>query len=610
MINEPDLGLGIDTGGTYTDAAILNMENGTIISKAKALTTRANLSIGIKNAILGLDGSLLSRIKLLAISSTLATNSVVEGKGCRVGLILIGHEASMNIPVDELVLVSGGHTLVGERAAELDTEAIERFVLRAKDKVDGFAISSYLSVRNPEHELAAKALVQSITNAPVVCGHELSSALGFNERTITAVLNARLIPVIVELISSIKNVQDALDIHTPLMIVKGDGSLMDERVAKERPVETILSGPAASIIGAKTLTNENDAIIVDVGGTTTDIGILRDGRPRLDPEGAVLGGWRTRVRAVDAFTAGIGGDSRVVIAGGKIHPSALRVIPLCIASSSYPSLRKKLEALKDAKEGWVPSYMDIDSIPQTTEFYTFCKDISGPDVGLEQSRILELVKEEPRSIREIADLMNMHPLSLDLRRLETLGMIQRIGLTPTDALHAEGSYVEYDAEASKIGIEIQAKNMEISADQFIRDIKQAVVQKIAHEVFLKLMMEEVGETHLSDVSRSLIDNMICGTGRRDYACRLELNKPIIGIGAPVSAYLPGVADIFHTRLVIPKNSEVGNAAGAISGNVMESMDVLIKPKKGLGTMENPPCTVYGLKGEKGVRDHYRGGQLC
>ena len=225
MINEPDLGLGIDTGGTYTDAAILNMENGTIISKAKALTTRANLSIGIKNAILGLDGSLLSRIKLLAISSTLATNSVVEGKGCRVGLILIGHEASMNIPVDELVLVSGGHTLVGNVLLELDTEAIERFVLRAKDKVDGFAISSYLSVRNPEHELAAKALVQSITNAPVVCGHELSSALGFNERTITAVLNARLIPVIVELISSIKNVQDALDIHTPLMIVKGDGSL-------------------------------------------------------------------------------------------------------------------------------------------------------------------------------------------------------------------------------------------------------------------------------------------------------------------------------------------------------------------------------------------------
>ena len=593
-----NLGLGIDTGGTYTDAAILNMDDGRVLSKAKALTTRNDLAVGIGNAIDKLDHSLFTKIRLVAISSTLATNSVVEGKGCRVGLIVIGHEAVPNIPVDELVQIKGGHNLQGERRAELDLEQAREFAGSVKDKVDAFAISSYLSVRNPEHENAVKQLVQELTPHPVVCGHELSSALGFHERTITAVLNARLIPIITDLIASLKRVQSRMNIKAPLMIVKGDGSLMDESIAKERPVETILSGPAASIIGAKALTKENDAIIVDVGGTTTDIGILRNGRPRLDPEGATLGNWRTRVKAVDAFTSGIGGDSRIVIAGNKVHLSALRVIPLCIASSAYPTLRAKLEKLRGAKGKWVPSYMDLDSIPQSTEFYIFCKKVSGPDVGPEQEKVLELVKSEPRSLYEIADLMNVHPLSLNLKKIENLGMILRIGLTPTDILHAEGSYVEYDAEASRIGVEIQADYLETSPEELISTVKRMVVEKIATEVFRKLIYEEAGEDKLCDIANSLINNMVRGTGRRDFAAVIELNKPIIGIGAPVGAYLPGVADIFHTRLLLPEHSEIGNAAGAISGNVMETLEMLIKPKKGLGAMENPPCTLYWMQEKK------------
>ena len=590
-----NLGLGIDTGGTYTDAAILSMDDGSVLSKAKSLTTRNDLAVGIGNAIDKLDHSLFRNVRLFAVSSTLATNSVVEGKGCRVGLIVIGHEAVANIPVDELLQIKGGHNLQGERRSELDLEAAREFVMRVKDKVDAFAISGYLSVRNPEHEAEVKKLVQSLTPYPVVCGHELSSALGFHERTITAVLNARLIPIITDLIASIKRVQGRINLQAPLMIVKGDGSLMDESVAKERPVETILSGPAASIIGAKALTKLSDAVIVDVGGTTTDIGILRNGRPRLDPEGAVLGGWRTRVKAVDVFTSGIGGDSRVVVAAGKVHLSALRVIPLCIASSTYPALRPKLEALKGSKGKWVPSYMDLDTIPQVTEFYIFCKKITGPEVSPDQEKVLELVKDEPRSLYEIADMMNVHPLSLNLRKMEALGMILRIGLTPTDMLHAEGSYVEYDAEASRIGVEIQAANLEVEPSELIRTVKTAVIEKIATEVFKKLIFEEVGETKLDDVALALMNNMIRGTGRRDFACKLEVNKTVIGIGAPVGAYLPGVAERFHTGLNLPLHSEIGNAAGAISGNVMESVEMLIKPKKGLGAMDNPPCTLYWMQ---------------
>ena len=189
----------------------------------------------------------------------------------------------------------------------------------------------------------------------------------------------------------------------------------------------------------------------------------------------------------------------------------------------------------------------------------------------------------------------MHPLSLNLRKMEGLGIIQRIGLTPTDMLHAEGSYVEYDPEASKFGVQVQAEILGIPVTEFIDSVKTAAIEKITFEVLRKLVFEEVGEAKLDEVATSLMNNMVRGTGRRDFACHLALNKPIIGIGAPVGAYLPTVAKIFGTSLVLPENSEIGNAAGAISGNVMESIDLLIRPKKGLAEMENPPCTLYWMQ---------------
>ena len=366
-------------------------------------------------------------------------------------------------------------------------------------------------------------------------------------------------------------------------------------MARERPVETILSGPAASIIGSKALTKEQDAIIVDVGGTTTDIGILRGGHPRLDPEGATVGNWKTRVKAVDIFTSGVGGDSRIVIAGGKIHLTSLRVIPLCVASSTWPTIRPKLERLHGTISRWTPAYANLESTPQVIEFYTFNRMMAGTDGGPHQEKVLGLLKQEPRSIYELAEKMDIHPLSLNLDKMESLGMILRIGLTPTDILHAAGSYSEYDAEASQIGVEIQASNVGMETSQFITTVKEMVVEKIASEVLNKLIYEEAGETKLCNVAQFLVDNIIRNKGQRDFAAKATLNKPIIGIGAPVDAYLPGVAEIFNTRLILPVHSEIGNAAGAVSGNVMEVIEMLIKPKKGLGAMDNPPCTLYWMQ---------------
>lgn len=587
------LGLGIDTGGTYTDSAIVDLVKGNVISKAKALTTRNDLSIGISNSISKLDPGLFKKVQLVSVSSTLATNSVVEGKGCRVALIVAGSEFNRTVPVNELVEISGGHNLMGDEADMLDMDAAQQFVENVKDKVDGFAISSYLSVRNPEHEIALKQVAQSITDLPVICGHELSSQLGFHERTLTAVLNARLIPIIADLVISVKKVLKEHEIEAPLMIVKGDGSLMGDAVAKERPVETILSGPAASLTGAKFLTGEDEAVVIDVGGTTTDIGILRKGRPRLDPEGAMIGGWRTRVRAADISTSGIGGDSRIAIHKGQLNLTPLRVIPLCIAESMWPGLIKsKLQKAKDFKPRPQAAHTDLQSVNQAVEFFIFSKEIKGFGLSNEEAKFVEMVKQEPRAVQEVSELTGIHPYSFNIRRLEELGIVQRIGLTPTDILHAMGTYVEYDPEPSRLAVSVQANLMDMDEQTFCSTIRTMVIDKIATELLKKLVYEETGKIDFSDVTMDFFDKFVTQDMGLDYSCRLSLHKKIIGIGAPVEAYLPSVAEKFDTELLLPEHMEVGNAIGAITGSIMETIEILIRPKPGLGVMEDPPCIMH------------------
>ncbi|MBP7087428.1 MAG: hydantoinase/oxoprolinase family protein, partial [Methanomassiliicoccales archaeon] len=248
-----DLGLGIDTGGTYTDTALVELSTGKVLAKAKALTSRNDLSIGISESISNMGEVPLKDIRLVSLSSTLATNSVVEGKGCRVALIIAGEEYKESVPVEHVVQIQGGHTIRGAANCPVDLEAAKDFVAGIADQVDAIAISTFFSVRNPEHENALKEMIASNWDLPVVCGHELSTQLGFHERTLTAVLNAKLIPIKAELIQSVRKVLTDFQLAAPLMIVKGDGSLMGEKLAKERPVETILSGPAASLIGARNL---------------------------------------------------------------------------------------------------------------------------------------------------------------------------------------------------------------------------------------------------------------------------------------------------------------------------------------------------------------------
>ena len=570
--------LGIDTGGTYTDGVVVELRSKQILKKAKALTTREDLSIGIRNCISNLDFEDFKNISAVSLSTTLATNAIVEGRGCEVGLLMIGYNPTESLPVKHYYVLPGGHDIKGYPKEELDLEKTRQAICELKGKVDAVAISGYLSVRNPEHEIAVMRMVNEIMNLSVVCAHQLTTSLGFHERTVTAVLNARLIPIITDLIESVKKVLDEKKIVAPIMIVKGDGCMMGEALAREKPIETILSGPASSIIGATFLTNTSEALVLDMGGTTTDIAILKNGVPKINKEGATVGGWLTRVQAAQIYTYGLGGDSYIQIhKDGEIQVGPQRVWPLCVVAHQYPYLVDEL------KMNFEKTY-DL-MFAQATDCFMFLKQATFEVLNDLEKRVVEILQTGPRSLYYLTQRMNIDPNLLNLQHLVNLGVLARISLTPTDILHAKGTYNQWNREVAELGVKVLASRMRKSSDEFIG----LASEKIINDLCITCLQSLVGCDEQSFKIKNtpevmyFIQKALSLDQGQEFDCTFKMNMPIVGIGAPVRAWLPDVAKKMNTCLVIPEHAEVANAVGAATGKIMETVKVLIKPGEIDGT---------------------------
>lgn len=326
--------IGIDTGGTYTDAVLLDANKhgaDSVERKSKAFTTHIELEQGIRNSIekLNLTAAEIERIEKVVLSTTLATNAIVEGKLHKVGLILIGGEPKGSIAAEYVNKISGTVNIKGRILSDIDEEEAKKAIEELIPKVDAIAVSGLASVRNPVLEQKVKAIIRGICDLPVMCGHEFVSDLGFLERTNTVVINAGLLPVINHFIKAIKSVLEQLNIKAPVFVVKGDGSIAKVDAIQNTPIDTVLSGPAASMIGAINLSGINDAIVADMGGTTTDTGIVRKKRVELSPDGAIIGTWKIRIKSAKLYTFGLGGDSRIKLRNGVAEIGPERVLPAC-----------------------------------------------------------------------------------------------------------------------------------------------------------------------------------------------------------------------------------------------------------------------------------------
>lgn len=565
--------LGIDTGGTYTDGVIIDINTKKIIKKAKARTTREDLSVGIEECLNNLDSTGLSRVGVVAISTTLATNAVVEGRGGEVGAIIIGPEPVAELPVSISFAVNGGHDVAGKEIQELDEAAVMKAVEDLKGRVAAVVISSYFSVRNPEHELRAKQIVTRYMKEPVVCAHELTTSLGFRERTVTAALNARLLPVIAELIESVKKVLHKKGIDAPVLIVKSDGSLASIEVVREKPIETILSGPAASIIGGLNLSGRKDAVILDMGGTTTDIALVKDLEPSVDPEGAVIGGWRTRVKAAEVCTYGIGGDSRIQIErGNRIRVGPQRVYPLCYAARQWPCL---IDELQEARLDQNTTFI----LNQKSDCLMMLRGVQDDrDLSPAKRDLLKLLQERPHSLYYLANKLGINPDFLPYQDLVDIGAIGHISITPTDILHAAGELNIWSTEAALLGVGLLAAQYDLGFNELISMAMEETVNNLIVAIMQSLIhyerrVYEIENNRHNVFWEKLLNNQADGL----FSCSIAITHPIIAIGAPVKAWLPKVKQKITAELIIPEDAGVANAYGAATGRIFERTEVLIRP---------------------------------
>ena len=263
--------------------------------------------------------------------------------------------------------------------------------------MDAFAVAASFAVRNPAHELLAREIITGKTGKPVTISSELSSALDAPRRALTAALNARLISRISRLIEAVGRAMRQLGIACPLMIVKGDGTLALAETVALRPIETVMSGPAASLVGARWLSGLDSFIMSDMGGTTTDLGIVVDGRLQIADEGAEIGGWRTMVKAADVRTVGLGGDSEVHIGmNGSMTVGPGRIVPLSLIGSRFPETLDLLGAdLADNEGGSLHGKFVLR--PFGSGQYQDSVELSP-----REREIMALVGDRPIAIRKVA----------------------------------------------------------------------------------------------------------------------------------------------------------------------------------------------------------------
>jgi len=566
-VNHRTLGLGIDTGGTFTDAAIVDMRTMRVLATSKSPTTYSDLSIGMLGAVDGVlaSGSFSTKeIRLIGLSTTLATNSILTGKGGTVGLICIGWtpEPGSDLGTKMVHTVAGGHTVGGLERVPLNTYQLENAIDSLVGQVDAIVVSGIFSVHNPEHEDAARRMILQRSRQLVVAGHDLTSELGIKERTITAVLNAKLIPIIGEFLTGVEEALNKRDIGGSIMVFKGDGSMMSIAVARERPIETILSGPAASLMGGRLLSKLDNCIVLDIGGTSTDIAYLDQGFPRITKEGATVGNWRTRVKAIDIWTSGLGGDSDVQIdSHGRIEIGPERVTPLAIASKRNPSVLEKIKTTR------------------LTTFYTWYER-DPTSLSPEDALVYDHIKTYG-----LCTLFELHAALKDrtyvtenLRSLKAKGFVSQTGLTPTDIMHAKGLYVSGDVKASLEGIEIFANQLGVTIENFLEIFMDEMVTRVGAEIIKKLIYDEAGELTNSRSLDYMIRASLGAAGFRTMSIYAMLDRPIVGIGAPAHIFVPELEKRLDVKVIIPPHAEVGNAVGAVCSKVSESVTLQVYPR--------------------------------
>lgn len=568
------IGIGIDTGGTCTDAVIYNFEEKKILAYAKSSTTREDLSIGIEKAISKLPEDLRKQAEAIALSTTLATNACVENKGGRGKLFFFGANPEIvkktgheyGLVVDEnLFFVESRTNPTGFIELYPDWDAFRASLAEQLKNTDAVGLVEFFAKKTGAAlEKKAKEIIQEEFDIPVVCGHELFEEYNIVKRGASTLLNARLLSTIAEFITAVKAAMHRLELDLPFVIVRSDGSLMSEAFAKLYPVETLLCGPVASVMGASELTREQNALVVDIGGTTTDVAFVKDGIAKRAESGVHIGNWDTFVKGLFVDTFGLGGDSLVYVNdAGRMVLSGERAIPLCMLATQFPEVLPMLEESK--------SSVSL-SFNQREEIYVALKQVE--DTSRYTDRELDICRalyNKPMNLGKLGIVLDRNVSSVSVQRLVREGAIMRCGVTPTDAMHILGDFTMYDEKASYNGIYRLSRMVHTDVESFAREIYHAVEKKLYINLARILFEERYKDWRsvgICDQLQQAIGDLYDSTQDDYMTLGISCDATLIGVGAPTHVFLPQVGAKLGAKVIMPEYAAVANALGAIVGNVV------------------------------------------
>ena len=366
------------------------------------------------------------------------------------------------------------------------------------------------------------------------------------------------------------------------MVVRGDGALMSAEQARERPIETILSGPAASIVGARWMTGAENALVSDIGGTTTDVALIKDGKPAIDPAGARVGEFRTMVEAVAMRTTGLGGDSQVHIQTsglqGGLTLGPRRVVPVSLIASEAPEVVHA--ALDKALNAPVVGEHDGK----------FVRAVVGmPAVGLGEREHM-LLGRIGTEVHPLGSILRTRMEHGALSRLVDRGLVQVSGVTPSDASHVLGRVEAWDKEAAEKALTLFARRRVGSGDTLAKDpyvLAQMIVDQLTEQTTLTLLesafAEEADDFGLppADLARHVLTLRGLNGHRGILAIDTAMNIDVVGLGASAPSYYPAVGGRLKCRMLLPQHAGVANAIGAVVGRVtMRKSGSVTSPAEG------------------------------
>ena len=586
--------LGIDTGGTFTDAVVVDTETMQGLASAKSLTTKDNLARCIGTALDNLPYEALACAEHAALSTTLATNACVEGKGGRAKLIIVGAtdeilrrvdaQGTFGIPYNDVIAIEFEGSYDGKNVKIPDWEALYEAKPAFFDEADSFGIAALYALNNGAVvEKSGAAFLRERFGKLVVEATTIAAEPNVVGRGATALLNARLVTVIQEFLDAIDTVFEQRGLSIPISIVRSDGTLMSEELARTRPVETILSGPAASVTGAQALAGAPESLVVDIGGTTSDISIVHGGRPN-HTDHIAIGRWKTQVSGVHIDTVALGGDTAVRFTkNSRLELGVRRVTPLCIAASHWPQVIDALDRYyRKAGEDFQSRYELLYLLKDPGDLMRFSRP---------EQQLIEVLRDGPVSLFD----KRLDIMGLKTNRLEDEGIVMRAGMTPTDAMHLKGDFREFDARASRLGAQCVLKSyrgpsaaedpaaVEALADE-IYDLAQfrlynQVVRAFAQDHYWPGRSFELDEQMRFIAKRTWAERH--APEQAPFAVCFKSNATLVGVGAPTHVFLGEVAQAMGAPFVVPEHAGVANAVGAAVSHVLVEKRVKVVPLRGM-----------------------------